>query len=461
MKLPRLLRTTAVRYALKYTLFYALALSLALTAFFWITSRSIDAELTTDLQTELSSLIHTFQTGGVEHLTRTIAERQSVDSGKGRFSILVGREGQKLAGNLLEWPADGAVGDRPRVRILLIEEEDVPRGLVEDDVYWPAIAAELPDGSRLLLARRIEQASGWQSLTESLIDSSAVALLLALLIGVTIGRAILRRMDTISRTAAQIMAGDLSQRVSVSSRRDDFDLLAEQLNAMLDRIQQLIKGIRQSTDNIAHDLRGPLTRLRTQWEVALLESRTEPEYRHTIGQGIEEIDSLVKTFNALLEIAQAEVGSHRTLWARVRLDEVASDLVDLYKPVAESKGQALELIDGGPASIHGSRHLLAQAVGNLLENAIKYTPAGGTITVRCKPVADWADLIVADTGPGIPESERERVFERFVRLDNSRHTPGNGLGLSLVKAVSDLHHADLQLRDAHPGLIVAIRFPAA
>lgn len=461
MKLPRLLRTTAVRFALKYTVFYGLALGFALAAFLWITSRGVDAQLKHDLQGDLAALMHVFQTRGVDQLAQTVKEREDIDSEMGRFSVLLSRKGEKLAGNLLGWPAEAGVDTSSRVRIVLIEEEVIPRGLVTDDVYWPAVAAELPDGSRLLVARRIEQASGWQSVAEYLTEFSVAALLLGLLMGVTIGRAILGRMDTISRTAAQIMAGDLSQRVSVRGGHDEFDLLAEQLNAMLDRIQQLIKGIRQTTDNIAHDLRSPLTRLRNQLEVTLLESRSEREYRQTIGQAIEEIDSLVKTFNALLEIAQAEAGSHRTPWARVRLDELASDLVDLYKPVAESKGQVLDLVEREPVWIHGGRHLLAQAIGNLLENAIKYTPAGGTIAVRCKPATDAVDLLIADTGPGIPESERARVFERFARLDNSRHTPGNGLGLSLVKAVSELHKAQLELHDAHPGLIVAIRFPAA
>lgn len=461
MKRLSLLRTTAVRLAVKYTVFYALALGLALAAFVWITSRSVDTQLKSDLTQDLSSLVHIFETRGVEQLAQAVVERQDAASGEGRFSILVGRHGEKLAGNLLGWPEAASIGDGPDVKILFIEEEVIPRGLVEDDVYWPAIVRELPDGSRLLLARRIDQAAELQQIAGYLTEFSAAALLLALLMGVTIGRTILRRMDAISRTAGNIMAGDLSQRVLVSRRRDEFDLLAGQLNAMLDRIQQLIKGIRQTTDNIAHDLRSPLTRLRNQLEITLLESRSEQEYRQAIAQGIEEAESLIKTFNALLEIAQAEAGHHRTQWGLVQLDQLASDLVDLYKPVAEEKGQTLELVDCEPAPIHGSRHLLAQVIGNLLENAIKYTPAGGTITVRCHPAAGTAELIVADTGPGIPESERERVFERFVRLDSSRHTPGNGLGLSLVKAVSELHHAELQLSDADPGLIVAIRFPAA
>lgn len=461
MKPLRLHRTTAVRLAVKYTVFYAAALGLALAAFLWITNRGVDTDLTRELESDLASLVQTFETGGAERLAQTVAERQVAASQEGRFSILIDRHGDKLAGNLSGWPEEASTGIGTGVTIVLIEEEVIPRGLVEDDVYWPAIAQELPDGSRLLLARRIDQAAELQQITEYLTEFSAAALLLALLMGITIGGTILRRMDMISRTAGNIMAGDLSQRVPVSGRNDEFDLLASQLNAMLDRIQQLIKGIRQTTDNIAHDLRSPLTRLRNRLEITLLETRSEPAYRQAITQGIEEAETLIKTFNALLEIAQAEAGNHRAQWGLVQLDQLASDLVELYKPVAEEKGQTLELVDCRPVPLNGSRHLLAQVIVNLLENAIKYTPAGGTITLQCKPTAGAADLIVADTGPGIPASERERVLERFVRLENSRQTPGNGLGLSLVKAVCEMHRAALRLSDAGPGLIVAIRFPAA
>lgn len=191
----------------------------------------------------------------------------------------------------------------------------------------------------------------------------------------------------------------------------------------------------------------------------MLEHRDETEYRDAINQGIDDADSLIKTFNALLGIAQTEAGNHRTEWKPVRLDTLASDLVDLYRPVAEKQGQTFEFEPGPKAEFTGSRDLLAQAIGNLLENAIKYTPEKGTVSLRVIPTDDYIEVSVSDSGPGIPESEREHVLERFVRLENSRHTPGNGLGLSLVSAVAKLHKAELQLSDAHPGLHVSLRFP--
>jgi len=278
-----------------------------------------------------------------------------------------------------------------------------------------------------------------------------------LAMGATLGRAILGRMDTISRTAGEIMAGDLSRRVPASGRNDEFDALANRLNSMLDRIQQLIKGIREVTDNVAHDLRSPLSRLRNRLEVTLLESRSEDEYRQAIGKTIEDTESLIKTFNTMLDIAQLDSGNNRKQWGRVDLNTLASDLEELYRPVAELKGQEFRLVTGEPAQIAGSRDLLAQAIGNLLDNAIKYTPEGGSILLQVQRLEDTIEVMVRDTGTGIPESEREHVLERFVRLENSRHTPGNGLGLSLVNAVAGLHAAELKLGDNRPGLIVTLR----
>lgn len=198
--------------------------------------------------------------------------------------------------------------------------------------------------------------------------------------------------------------------------------------------------------------------MRNQLEVTLLESRGEDDYRQAIGRGVEELEVLIRIFNALLEIAQAEAGTQRSQWEPVELDRLAADIVDLYQPAAEDHGQTLELLDCAPATIVGSRHLLAQAVSNLLENALKYTPAGGTIALRLRRNAGDVELSVADTGPGIPSAQRRRVLERFVRLDNARHTPGNGLGFSLVQAVARLHQVEFQLDDAGPGLRATLRF---
>lgn len=458
----RLLQTTAVRLALKYTVLYALVLGLALLALAWTTRHSLDDDLTAGLRREAATLRRVYSDGGAERLIGVLA-RSTADAADGRFNLLVGPDGTKLAGNLLRWPEDidlqdSAAEPQGSVRIGLIDEAALPPGQVEDDVYWPVLVERLGDGNRLLLARQVDQAHELQEAVGYLTEFFLAALLLALAMGVALGRAMLHRMDRIGGTAVEIMAGDLSRRVPLSGRRDEFDHLADQLNRMLDRIEQLIQGLRHTTDNVAHDLRSPLTRLRNQLEVTLLESRGEDDYRQAIGRGIEELEALIRVFNALLEIAQAEAGTQRSQWEPVELDRLAADIVDLYQPVAEDNGQTLKLLDCAPATILGSRHLLAQAVSNLLENALKYTPAGGAITLRLRRNDGDMELSVADTGPGIPSAQRRRVLERFVRLDNARHTPGNGLGLSLVQAVARLHQAEFQLDDAGPGLRATLRF---
>ena len=455
----RLLQTTAVRLALRYVLAYALVMGLALVAVLWSTSRYIDARLEEDLEQQLASLTQQFQEGGTGQLVQTLGAHPEQASAEGRVSLLVTADGNRLAGNLRTWPVDADIAFDAEVRGVWFDENVIPTELYDDDAWWPVIAREFPDGSRLLLARNIQQDSMLHEITEYLVAVLSVAVLLALAMGVTLGHAILGRMDTISRTAGEIMAGDLAQRVPLSGRNDEFDTLAGRLNSMLDRIQQLIKGIREVTDNVAHDLRSPLSRLRSRLEVTLLEERSAEEYRQAIGSTIEDAESLIKTFNAMLGIAQAESGNHRTQWGSIDLNQLASDLEELYRPAAGKKGQHFNLATGAPAEITGSRDLITQAIGNLLDNAIKYTPEGGTIRLQVKPLEDAVEVVVQDSGAGIPEAEREHVLQRFVRLESSRHTAGNGLGLSLVNAVARLHHAELRLDDAAPGLSVTLRFP--
>ncbi len=458
MRLHRLFRTTAVRLAARYVLLYALVLGAALAALWWSTGQYVDAKLEAGLERQLAALEREYGNGGIAGLAIAVG-RLAVDAREqDRLYLLMAANGKKMAGNLLAWPEEAPLANDGPIESIWIEEGIVP-GRLQDESYAPVITRQFPDGSRLLLGHNGEQLDALQEIAEYLLEVLGAAVLLALVMGITLGRAILRRMDTIGRTAGEIMAGDLSQRVPASGHNDEFDTLAGRLNAMLDRIQQLIKGIREVSDNVAHDLRSPLTRLRNRLEVTLLEERSKEQYRQAIGQSLGDVDALIKTFNALLGIAQAEAGNHRNQWVSVQLDRLVCDLVDLYRPVAEQQGQTLEKDTCGDTEIIGSRQLLAQVIGNLLENAIKYTPEGGSITLRVRPSGDSVEVMVADTGPGIPESERAHVLERFVRLEGSRHTPGNGLGLSLVDAVSKLHNAQLSMGDAGPGLVVSIRFP--
>lgn len=457
MKLPRIVQTTPVRLALAYVLACAAALGFALAALLWSMRWFSDSAVEQELAQEYRML-----NADPGALVEAVQSRLAGAVEQRRFYLVVAADDHKLVGNLRLWPPEPEIPLDGRVRSLWVDEDAFPAGLYEDEPYLPIVATRLPDGRRLLLARGVGQTGPLRDLTLYLAEVLSVAAVLSLILGIVIGRAILRRMDVVSRTAGEILRGDLAQRVPLSGRSgDEFDVLAGRLNAMLDRIQQLVRGLREVSDNVAHDLRRPLTQLRNRMDVTLLAPRGEEEYRRVLAQGVQDADSLIQTFNALLDIAQAEAeaGHQRSDWGPVNLNDLAHDLAELYEPVAEDQGLQFDLDVTPGVSITGSRALLAQAIGNLLENAIKYTPAGGRVRLQVRwSQSGIAEVQVSDTGRGVPESEREHVLERFVRLDDSRNTPGNGLGLSLVKAVATSHRAQLLLDDAAPGLRVRLRF---
>lgn len=448
-----------MRLALRYTALFALLLAAGLGTLYWAASRYVDTQVAAGLQGEIAGLRQLDGEYGRARLIAALDAARHAVSGNRRYFLLVGRSGRIVAGDLTAWPAhlkpDG------RVRTIWIED-DLRAGLNGDeDGYWPAVATTLADGARLLVVRSERQAEELQEFiysTMAVILSVSVAL--ALTLGWLLGRTMLQRIDTINMTARAITAGELDRRVPMSGRNDEFDELAQHLNAMLARITQLLGGMHRVTDNVAHDLRRPLTRLRNRLEVTLLEARDTAQYRQTMTEAIADADDLIRTFNALLEIAQAESGSFRGEWRDVDIGELATELGELYQGIAEERDQALAIVAAPGAHVAGNRHLLAEALSNLLENAVKYTPHGGRITLKVERLAAAVRVVVADSGPGIPAPERERVLERFVRLESARSTSGNGLGLSLVRAVAQLHGATLALEDNAPGLEVRIDFPA-
>jgi signal transduction histidine kinase len=283
--------------------------------------------------------------------------------------------------------------------------------------------------------------------------------------GMFMTRNMLARVEAVNRTSEQIIHGDLAKRVPVTGSGDEFDQLAANLNAMLDQIERLMAAMRQVADNIAHDLRTPLSRLRARLEVTLLEKPDEARYADVLRETIGEADHLLSTFNALLSIAEAEAGSRRDSFEPVDLSEIARDVAELYEPVAEESSLGFETKIADRIMVRGDRHLLSQAIANLLDNALKYTPEG-KVALAVESRGGKAHIEVADTGPGVPADRRHTVFDRFVRLERSRSTPGNGLGLSLVRAVTSLHEGTIWLEDSivgaeNPGLKVIVELPLA
>jgi hypothetical protein len=284
--------------------------------------------------------------------------------------------------------------------------------------------------------------------------------------GLFVTRRVLRRVDAMTETTRTIMRGDLGGRLPVAGTGDELDRLAENLNLMLERIEALMHGLKEVSDNIAHDLKTPLTRLRNRAEQALRSGKNETEYRAALDSTIEESDGLIRTFNALLMIARAESGQARDDMSEFDAAEIAHDIGELYEPLAEEKGIALKVEADTPTPLKGNRELISQALANLVDNSIKYAEprdsingAPAQIIVRALSEGDRILLTVADSGPGIPEADRSRVVERFVRLEQSRSQPGSGLGLSLASAVARLHGGELTLTDNQPGLKSIIALP--
>ncbi|MHA1567173.1 MAG: ATP-binding protein [Alphaproteobacteria bacterium] len=454
MHLIKLLHTTAFRMALGYLALFGLS-SLALMAFlFWTTNGLIARQTDETIQAEITGLAEQYRRNGTAGLRNVVAERSR--NQRSSVYLLTTPTGSFLAGNLDGWPQAQTQADG-----WLDFSFERPVGETTERHVARARHFSLPGDFQLLVGRDVqERVEIGSRVRQSLIWALALTVVLGLLGGVLMSRNMLRRIDAINLASQDIMAGDLSRRVPVKGSGDEMDRLASQLNDMLAQIERLMTAMRQVTDNVAHDLRGPLTRMRSRMEVALMEKSETADYRGTLEASIEDSDRLLNTFNELLKIARAESGSESADMRDLDLSAVVLGAGELYEPVAEEKGLNYRMeIEAGLVA-RGLEPLLSQAVANLLDNAIKYTPAGGDLNMRLMGGVSGPVLTITDTGPGIPAEARDRVLERFVRLDASRSAAGSGLGLSLVNAVVRLHGAALTLEDNHPGLRVMIRFPA-
>jgi hypothetical protein len=450
-----ILRNATSRLIAVHLVVVAVSTALVLAFVYWSTRSVIDAEVREVVEAEIRGLADEYRRLGVAGLAVAIDRRLQAPGERDDIYLLADQDGRRIAGNLANWPS----GVTPGAGWVQLNLRRIDTGVT---VLVSAASFRLPGGESLLVGRDARARAAFdRTLVQALVWALGVTGILALATGWLLSRLVLSRIGDIAATAEEIVQGAMTQRVPLRGAGDEFDRLAGTLNRMLDRIETLVGDLRMVTDSVAHDLRSPLTRLRAYLEDSLDDSLGAAERRTRIERAIAEADGVLRAFTALLDIARAEAGMGRDQFEPVDLRRLASDMVDLYAPAAEEKGVTLA-IAGGPAEVTGHPQLLANAVANLVENAIRHAPADSTIRLEIAGTADGPELSVSDAGPGVPAGDRARILDRFVRLDGSRGTPGAGLGLSLVAAVARMHGARLSLGDNAPGLKATLGFgPAA
>jgi signal transduction histidine kinase len=448
----RLFRSASVRFAIIYAVL--LALSTAALAYFvwWSTAGLLERQTQSAIGVDAEALSVRWHQFGVPGLVMNIDDRLAQNVDDDAIYMLVDRSGRKLAGNLEGWPA-GA--DEPDVFYHLHVQRAGAPALVELKRY------NLPDGMALLIGRDVQvRAQLGNLLTDALLWALVIVCAMASIGALVVRNLFQRSLANVSATAAAIAAGDLGRRVRLSGRGDEFDQLAEVINEMLDRISRLMDGVRQVSNSIAHDLRTPITRARTRLEDAALHAETVEDLRTAVERAIADLDGIVAIFQALLRIAEIESGARRSAFARLDVAPLLTEVAELYQAVADEQQVKLQVEVTGPLPVHGDSTLIQQAVANLVDNAFKFSPPGGTVRLTGAMATRGVTITVSDQGPGIPDAERLKATERFYRGEAARHTPGSGLGLTLVAAVAHLHGGVLELDDASPGLRASLSLPA-
>ena len=456
-RLGAMLRTTTFHLTLSYIALFGISVSLLTLFFYWSTIGLVVRETDATLKSEIMGLAEQYLEHGLDRLVQVIAHRIRNDPSGDMLYLFTTRDNRPLAGNLATFPP--ATPDEEGWIEFVHRRADGRQVPARARVYL------LRDGLHLLVGRNIGQLRQLkQTFNRALLIGGGLTFVLAAAGGLLMSGRVLNRISAFTRTTSEIVAGRLDRRLDEHGGGDEFDLLAGHLNVMLDRLEALLESVRHVSDNIAHDLRTPLTRLRNRIELA---ARDAPdELRSELEASVAEADALLATFTALLRIARIESGSYDAHFESVDLARIVDDALDLYQGLAQERGVVLAADSDPACSVTGDRNLLFQAIANLIDNALKHTAAGSTVMVTAHREGDdgaapgTVRVTVADGGPGIPAEEYTRVTQRFARLDQSRSLPGSGLGLSLVKAVAERHRGTLEFADNAPGLRVSLRLPA-
>ncbi len=451
MRLADQLRTTTFLLTLRYMVLFFLSVTILFAFISWSATGTVEQEIDAAIQADVAGLSEQFVQRGPQGLARVIAARISANPDGDTVYVVADADLNVLLGTITEWPT---LTSEPEGWVSFTQlEANGDSVVVRARIFAPQ------QSLRLIVGRKVRALAQLKRLFDrTLFWGLGITLALALVTGLIMSNNVLRRVGEFNSTSKRIMAGDLSERMITTDSGDEFDELAHNLNAMMDQIESLMNNIQHISDNIAHDLRTPLTRLLNRLEE--LREESEATGGNEIDACIEDAEGLLSTFASLLSIARIESGTFETKSDEVDLSQGVRDAYELYKALTDEKSITLSCDAPGQIQVRGDRNLLFQAVTNLLDNAIKYTPAGGEVAISLHQDPDQVVLCVTDSGPGIPAEMREQVLQRFFRLDESRSESGAGLGLSLVQAIVQRHHARLEFDDNAPGLIVRLIFPS-
>jgi signal transduction histidine kinase len=444
---PKFLRTLSFRLTLLYAGLFTVSVVILFGVIYWSALGYAAQDEADENDVEFHAIVDEAELAGYAQLPRIIENHIKQRAGAPAAYLLEDRDLHKIAGNIDPLPPqDGTFSIKPRL--------NGKKQRVSAHFY------EMPNGDLLLIGQDSASLREMKELVARAFGvSAAVTLVLGLIGGGVVTTSILRRVESVARTSRAIIAGNLSQRVPLRGSDDEFDHLAASVNAMLDRIEDLMRSMRQVSNDIAHDLRTPLTRLRQRVELARRHKQSVPELQEALDDSTTQIDSILETFGALLRIAQIEAGQGVTATAPVDISALLSNIAEDFAPAAEDRGQSLTTHPQRGLEVAGDKALLTQMVVNLLENALRHSPPGAQISLTAAGGPSGVSVTVADNGPGIPTAERENVLRPFYRLETSRTTEGNGLGFGLVAAIVKQHGGTLALEDNAPGLRVTVLFP--
>jgi signal transduction histidine kinase len=466
MKLPRIFRTTPFRLTLLFLALFASAASAFLAYVYFATAGEAQRRTDQEIRREMRSLIDVYDRAGVDAVNQSLVERAA--SERPFLYLLLSKDMKAVSGTIQESPVEDFKG-KPAWATFSVTDEDVQGRPVKHPAR--GLQQALRGGEILFVGADVGEDEAFVGkILGALQGAGALVIVLGLTGGVLVSRNVSRSMAALTDVVERVRNGEQGVRAPVRGTRDEFDELSQGVNDMLDRLERSMAGHKHAGDAIAHDLRSPLTRLRARLEAAYIDVEAgKGDAEEALAQALTDTDGVLKTFGAVLSIARLQAAGQAPDPTLFDPGELGADIAELYEPTCEDKGIDFAAEFARDLSVRGNREFLAQALANILDNAVKYTPAGGAIMLRVRRRSSGEiEFSVTDTGPGVPEGDRERVIQRFVRLENSRNEPGAGLGLSLVAAVAEAHGGRLELAEGPgkvgemgPGLRVALVLPRA